>query len=69
MWLVWGSVAGGCLRLPGSRVPNKVKWRVEVWTGEEQRRSMSRAMTAESEQLLGVVRCAALTHEEQDYAL
>ena len=48
----------------GSRVPKKVKWRVEIGTSEEQRRSMSRTMAAESDQLLGLVRSAALTHEE-----
>ena len=53
----------------GSRVPKKVKRRVEIWTSEKQRRSMSRSMAAESEQLLGVCRSAALTYEEQYYAL
>ena len=36
---------------------------------DEQRKSMSRSMAAESEQLLGVVRRAVLSHEEQYYAL
>ena len=53
----------------GLRVPKKVTRKVEIWTSEEQRRSMSRTVAAESEQLLGVVRSAALTHEEQYYAL
>ena len=53
----------------GSRVPKKVKRRVEIWTSEDQKRSMSRTMAAESEQLLGVCRSAALTHEEQYCAL
>ena len=30
---------------------------------------MSRSMAAQSEQLLGVVKCAALAHEEQYHAL
>ena len=53
----------------GSKVPKKVKRRVEIWTSKEQRGSMSRSMTAESEHLLRVVRSAALSHEEQYYAL
>ena len=32
---------------------------------EEQRHSMSRSIATESEQLLGVVRIAALSHEEK----
>ena len=47
-----------------SRVTKKVKRRGEIWTSEDQRRPMSRTMAAESEQLLGVCRSAALTHEE-----
>ena len=38
---------------------------MEIWMSDEQRRSKSRSVTAESEQLLGVVRMAALSHEEQ----
>ena len=53
----------------GSTIPKKVKRRVEIWTNEDQRRSMSRSIAAESEQLLGVCRSAALTHEEQYNAL
>ena len=53
----------------GSRIPKKVKRRVEIWTNEDQRRSMSRTIAAESEQILGVCRGAALTHEEQCCAL
>ena len=52
-----------------SKVPKKIKWRVEIWTSDEQRRSMSRSMAAELEQLLGVVKSAALFHEEQYYTL
>ena len=48
----------------GSRFPKKVKRRVEIWTNEDQRRSMFRTVAAESEQLLGVCRSAALTHKE-----
>ena len=36
---------------------------------EEQRLSMPRSIVAESEQLLGLVRRAALSHEEQYYTL
>ena len=53
----------------GSRVPKKVKRRGEIWTSEDQRRSMSRTVAAESEQLLGGCRSAASAHEEQYYAL
>ena len=50
----------------GSRIPKKVKRSVEIWTNEDQRRYMSRTIAAESEQLLGVCRSAALTHEEHE---
>ena len=64
-----GSAAGSCLRLSGLEVSEEGKERVEIWTSEEQRRSMSRRMAAESEQLLGVVRSVALTHKEKYYRL
>ena len=51
----------------GSRVPKKVKRGVEIWTSKELRRSMSRSMAEESEQLLEGCRSAALT--PQYYAL
>ena len=53
----------------GSRIPKKVRRRVEIWTNEHQRRSMSRSAAEESEQLLGLCRSVTLTHEEQYYAL
>ena len=53
----------------GSKVPTRIKKRVEIWVSEEQRLSMSTSIVAESEQLLGLVRMAALPHEEQYYTL
>ena len=54
----------------GSRVPKKVKRRVEIWTSEKLRKFMSRTMAAESEQLLGVlgarlllIRNSIITHK------
>ena len=35
---------------------------------DEERMTMSRSIAAESEELLGVVRTAVLSHEEQYYA-
>ena len=53
----------------GLKIPKKVKKSVVSWTSEEQRRSMPGSMTAESEQQLEVMRCAALSYEEKYYAL
>ena len=52
-----------------SKVPKKIKRRVEIWMSEEQSLSMSRIIATESEQLLGMVRRTALSHEEQYYTL
>ena len=48
----------------GSKVPKKIKRRVDLSMSEEQRLSISRSIVAESEQLLSLVRTAALSHEE-----
>ena len=52
-----------------SNIPKKIKRSVEIWISEKQRLSMSRSTDAESEQLLGLVRRAALSREEQYYSL
>ena len=39
----------------GSKIPGRIKRRVEVWCSKEQRQAMSRGMPEESEQLLGLV--------------
>ena len=44
----------------GSMVLKEVKRREVIWTSEERRRSTSRTMAAESAQLLGAARSAAL---------
>ena len=53
----------------GLKIPGRIKRRVEVWFSDEQRQAISRGMTEESEQLLGMVRRAAGSHEEQLYML
>ena len=53
----------------GSNNLKKIKRRVEIWMSEEQRSSMHRSIVAASEQLLGVMIRAALSHEEQYYIL
>ena len=53
----------------GSKVPKKIKMRVEIWMSEEQRLSMSRSIATESEQQLDAVRRAAFNHGKQYYSL
>ena len=53
----------------GSKVPKRLKRRVEIWMTGEQGTSMSRRLAVESEQLLGVVRMAAVNYEARYYML
>ena len=52
-----------------STVPKILKRRVEIWMNNEQKKFTTRGIATESEQLFGVVRRAALSHEEQYYGL
>ena len=48
----------------GSKISGIIKKSVEIWMNEEQRLSMSWSIAAESEQLLGLLRRAALSLEK-----
>ena len=51
------------------KIPKRVKRRVEIWMTGEQRTSRSPSLAVESEQLLGVIRMAAVNHEARYYML
>ena len=51
----------------GSKVLKRLQRRVEIWMTGEQRTSMSRSLAVESEQLLDVVRVAAVNHVARYY--
>ena len=53
----------------GSMVPKKLKRRVEIWLSGGQRTSVYRNLALESEQLLSVVRMAAVNNEARYYML
>ena len=53
----------------GSKVPKRLKRQVKIWLTGEQRTSMSRSLAVESEQLLDVIRMAAVNHETCYYML
>ena len=64
-----GSASVSCLRLPGLEGSKEDQVRVEIWMSEERRLFMYKCIAADTVQLLGVVRRAALFHEEQYYTL
>ena len=67
--LVFHSVYDCVGGLLGSKIPKRVKRRVEIWVTGEQRTSMSWSLGVELEQLLSVIRMAAVNHEARYYML